>query len=267
MNGIKKVFLLVIAIESLVLFPLLAIKVWDASYEKVEQKIVIAKNANVESKVITIQNISKDKQKIVQSFLKEGLIKFNTLLNQQSNVAFLYSKEIYEKKREAVEQYSKNFLGKPYVWGATGPDSFDCSGFTQKVYGQWGIKIPRHSTQQAKVGEYISYENLERGDMVFFDTEKKARGVVNHVGIYLEDGKFIHASSGNKKVVITNFNEKLFYKNHFLWGRRVVKGTIFKLFPSLSKKEIGSLFTFLNLEKKRSTHKLNSDTLALVSLD
>ena len=58
--------------------------------------------------------------------------------------------------------------------------------------------------------------------MVFFDTEKKVTGVVNHVGIYLEDGKFIHASSRKKKVVITDFNKKPFYKNRFLWGRRVI---------------------------------------------
>ena len=87
------------------------------------------------------------------------------------------------------------------------------------------------------------------------------------MGIYLEDGKFIHASSGNKKVVITNFNEKLFYKNRFLWGRRVVKDTTLKTFPSFSKKGIGSLFSFLKLDKKHSTDKLNSNTLALVSLD
>jgi len=123
-----------------------------------------------------------------------------------------------------IENYAKKMLGKKYVWGATGPKCYDCSGFTQKVYRKVaGVKLPRVSYLQAKVGKRISFKKLKQGDMVFFDTEKKRTGRVNHVGIYLRDGNFIHASSGGKKVIITNFNKKRFYKNRFLWGRRVIK--------------------------------------------
>ena len=121
-----------------------------------------------------------------------------------------------------IESNAKSFLGTKYVWGATGPTQFDCSGFTQWVYRDAGINIPRVSRDQAKVGEYVSYENLRRGDMVFFDTKKHKKGIVTHVGIYLGNGNFIHASSAAKKVVVYNFNEKPFYKKRFLWGRRVV---------------------------------------------
>lgn len=125
--------------------------------------------------------------------------------------------------RNKVATYAKAKLGKKYAWGATGPLSFDCSGFTREVYkSTTGIKIPRVSRDQAKVGTYIKYEELKRGDMVFFDTEKKYSGKVNHVGIYLNNGSFIHASSAKKKVVITNFKKKPFYKKRFLWGRRVI---------------------------------------------
>ena len=123
-----------------------------------------------------------------------------------------------------IERNAKSFLGTPYVWGATGPSTFDCSGFTQWVYRDAGIKIPRVSRDQAKVGEFVRYENLQRGDMVFFDTKKRRSGIVSHVGIYLGDGNFIHASSSGKKVVIYNFNKKSFYKKRFLWGRRVTNG-------------------------------------------
>jgi cell wall-associated NlpC family hydrolase len=122
-----------------------------------------------------------------------------------------------------IENKAKSFLGTPYVWGATGPSKFDCSGFTQWVYRDSGINIPRVSRDQARVGQFIDYDNLQRGDMVFFDTKKKRTGRVSHVGIYLGNNDFIHASSAGKSVVIYNFNEKTFYKKRFLWGRRVLK--------------------------------------------
>jgi cell wall-associated NlpC family hydrolase len=76
------------------------------------------------------------------------------------------------------------------------------------------------------VGQYIAYNNLRRGDMVFFDTKKKRSGIVSHVGIYLGNNNFIHASSAAKKIVIYNFNEKTFYKKRFLWGRRVIRDSV-----------------------------------------
>ena len=122
-----------------------------------------------------------------------------------------------------IEGDAKKLLGKKYVWGATGPRTYDCSGFTQKIFRDAGINIPRVSRNQAKVGQYISYNNMKKGDLVFFDTHKKKTGKVTHVGIYLGAGNFIHASSGAKKIVIFNFNEKKFYKKRFLWARRVLK--------------------------------------------
>ncbi len=125
-----------------------------------------------------------------------------------------------------VEYNAKQLLGIKYVWGATGPRTYDCSGFTQKIYRDAGINIPRVSRDQARVGQFVSYNNLRRGDMVFFDTKKKRTGIVSHVGIYLGAGNFIHASSAAKKIVIYNFNEKTFYKKRFLWARRVIRDNI-----------------------------------------
>jgi cell wall-associated NlpC family hydrolase len=124
--------------------------------------------------------------------------------------------------KNEIESKAKSFLGTKYVWGATGPSKFDCSGFTQWVYRDSGITIPRVSKDQAKVGNYVQYANLKRGDMVFFDTKKHRKGIVTHVGIYLGNNNFIHASSAAKKVVIYNFEDKPFYKERFLWGRRVI---------------------------------------------
>ena len=136
-----------------------------------------------------------------------------------------YRNNLYNITR-LIENNSKKLLGKKYVWGATGPYNYDCSGFTQKIYRDAGINIPRVSRDQARVGQYVNYQNLRKGDMVFFDTHKKRTGKVTHVGIYLGNGNFIHASSGAKKVVIFNFNEKEFYKKRFLWGRRVIQNNV-----------------------------------------
>lgn len=132
--------------------------------------------------------------------------------------------EINTKENEILET-AKEFLGVKYIWAANGPTAFDCSGYTKYVFKQNGITLPRYSGHQAKVGTTVSYNNLEKGDLVFFDTAKHSTGKVNHVGIFMGNGKFIHASSGGKKVMITSFNQKKFYKKRFLHGQRVLNST------------------------------------------
>lgn len=115
---------------------------------------------------------------------------------------------------------AKKHLGKRYVWAADGPSKFDCSGFTKYVCDKNGISLPRTSIMQAKLGEKISKDDLKAGDLIFFDTSKPQKGYVNHVGIYLGDHKFIHASSAEKKVMISSLNKE-FYNDRFKWGQRV----------------------------------------------
>jgi len=163
--------------------------------------------------------------KKIQTFNNEikTIVQVTIPIEKKKNI--VKKKEIIEiSTSKKIEKYAKEKLGQKYVWGATGPLTFDCSGFTQDVFlNTTGIKIPRVSRDQAKVGKYIEYANLKQGDMVFFDTEKKYSGKVNHVGIYLDNEKFIHASSAKKKIIITSFKKKPFYKKRFLWGRRVVE--------------------------------------------
>jgi LysM repeat protein len=120
-----------------------------------------------------------------------------------------------------VIRTAKKFLGRRYVWGAEGPSCFDCSGFTQYVMRKSkGVKIPRVSRKQAYYGKYVTRSQLKPGDLIFFDTSRRRRGYVNHVGIYIGNGKFIHASSARHRVVITSLNSP-FYRARFNWGRRV----------------------------------------------
>ncbi len=174
---------------------------------------------NIKPKQVSIYNIMGISEPIVQNNISK-----NDVVQDIEYISYRKSKPLpntYATIRN-LELRAKSFLGVPYVWGATGPNKFDCSGFTQWVYRDIGINIPRVSRDQARVGQFVTFNNLQAGDMIFFDTHKKRTGRVSHVGIYLGNGNFIHASSAGKKVVIYNFNEKPFYKQRFLWGRRLI---------------------------------------------
>jgi len=94
----------------------------------------------------------------------------------------------------AVVRAAQNYLGVPYLWGGTDPaKGLDCSGFTQRVYADLGISIPRTSSQQATAGTAVaSLADARPGDLVFFDNSS-ARAGIDHVGIYLGNGKMIAA--------------------------------------------------------------------------
>jgi len=128
-----------------------------------------------------------------------------------------YSNYSHQQSNPII-QAAKSHLGQPYKWGATGPYTFDCSGFTQTVFAQFNIYLPRISHEQAQVGQLVSRYQLRRGDLVFFSC--KTGTTVRHVGIYLGNGKFIHASSAQHRVVISSINSR-YYGSHFKWGRRL----------------------------------------------
>ncbi len=111
------------------------------------------------------------------------------------------------------------FLGHRYVWGAVGPNTFDCSGFTSYIYRKQGISIPRTAFAQFQSGSKVDRSELKSGDLVFFDTQKHMTGRVNHVGIYIGNNQFIHASSAKHKVVIGTLASG-FYSNRFMGARR-----------------------------------------------
>lgn len=109
-------------------------------------------------------------------------------------------------------------IDKPYVWGAAGPSSFDCSGFTSYIYkNAFNKNIPRTSIQQSNYGLQVDKKDLQPGDLVFFDTDKD--GDVNHVGMYIGNNEFIHASSGKDKVVKSSLDNS-FYNSVYKGARR-----------------------------------------------
>lgn len=98
-------------------------------------------------------------------------------------------------KGQEVANYAKQFVGYKYVYGASSPSKgFDCSGLTMYVYKQFGVNLSHSATAQSKVGTKVSKSNLKPGDLVFFTDYKTGKGI-GHVGIYIGNNNFVHAST------------------------------------------------------------------------
>ncbi|MFP5240272.1 MAG: C40 family peptidase [Acidobacteriota bacterium] len=118
---------------------------------------------------------------------------------------------------ESLAEAATAQLGKRYAVGGESPKrGFDCSGLTSYVYGQGGVELPRSSREQFRQGQPVNREDLRKGDLVFFG--KKG---VHHVGIYLEDGRFIHSASSGKSVRVSSLDEPV-WKSQYAGARRML---------------------------------------------
>ena len=117
---------------------------------------------------------------------------------------------------EKLVELAKSKLGCKYVWGASGPNTFDCSGLTYWCHKQLGISIPRTSLAQSKSGKSVSKSNLQLGDLVFFKTTSAE---VGHVGMYVGNGQFIHAPNKSKPVKYDSLDSS-YYKSRYVRARR-----------------------------------------------
>jgi cell wall-associated NlpC family hydrolase len=119
--------------------------------------------------------------------------------------------------------FAEKFMGTPYDFAAGPYDrtgTFDCSSFVQYVYAHFGLHLPRSSRSQAGVGQHISMNQLQPGDLMFFYTPGRfsSNRIVGHVGMYMGNGKIIQ-TYGHPGVVISDFSS--YWKHRFLFGRRV----------------------------------------------
>jgi cell wall-associated NlpC family hydrolase len=114
--------------------------------------------------------------------------------------------------RADVIASGKKYLGKPYVWGGTGPNGFDCSGLMQTIFAENDIEIPRGAKDQYKQARKIKRNELRPGDLIFFETYTKG---VSHVGIWVGDGKFMHAESSDAGVTITPISIPYWDKRYY----------------------------------------------------
>ncbi len=131
--------------------------------------------------------------------------------------------ELPERRPESVSlgaeaaALAREEVGKPYQWGAAGPDAYDCSGLVQHVFGQLGIDLPRVSRDQAAVGQEVRRSELQAGDLLFFSIDG---GDIDHVGIYVGDSEFIHAPRRYVPVSVESLHNA-WWRRHFRQARRV----------------------------------------------
>ena len=111
--------------------------------------------------------------------------------------------------RQSIVNYALKFVGNPYVWGGTSlTNGTDCSGFTQSVYRNFGISIPRVSRDQANGGRTVSLSNVLPGDLIFYTSG----GSINHVALYIGGGQVVHASNPRTGIKISNYTYRQPYK-------------------------------------------------------
>ena len=122
---------------------------------------------------------------------------------------------------QAIADYARQFQGHRYIYGTAGPNTFDCSGLVVYVYRQFGMTLPHTSRLQGEMGQRIDLNNLQAGDLVFFDTVAGNGLVYDHVGIYLSGGQFIQAASSRSGVIISSLYSG-YYRNTFVCGRRLL---------------------------------------------
>ncbi len=122
--------------------------------------------------------------------------------------AELVSKWHNPEEKKLFVKVATAFLGAPYRWGGVSLRGLDCSAFVKKIYELFDVTLPRTAHEQAHVGATVAREDMIEGDLVFFNTNRS----FGHVGIYIGNNEFVHASSGNRIVKIDNLNESYFNK-------------------------------------------------------
>ncbi|MCB2293080.1 NlpC/P60 family protein [Clostridium algoriphilum] len=152
--------------------------------KKQEQNILISKakkeeesySGKINDGQATVDATMKQIQKI-----RDSVPKYTPSRGETSAASSLSS--------NAIVAYASNFLGTPYVWGAAGPQFFDCSGFMQYIYAHFGVSLSRTTFTQINEGSYVSRDKLQAGDLIFFGTQSNP----HHVGMYIGNNSYIHA--------------------------------------------------------------------------
>jgi cell wall-associated NlpC family hydrolase len=150
----------------------------------------------------------------------KGIIEEYWIVNPREYAIALKEEKGEQYVRDEITRTARSFIGVPYLWGGDSADEgFDCSGFTMAVYQYNGLILPHSSRDQSAMGIHVSKGSLEKGDLVFFNTNNS--GKVSHVGVYIGNGRFIHAPGRGKKIGIDSLDSN-YYSKHYAGGRSLM---------------------------------------------
>ena len=168
-------------------------------------------NRSLESERIITENAVKKEEsnKTVQTVTAETTTKAASTKTSSSTSA----------TGSNIVDYAKKYLGTKYVSGGSSPNGFDCSGFTSYVYKNFGYNLARSTGGQASAGSEVAKSNLQVGDIVVFNNNSNTS--IGHVGIYIGDNNFIHASNPSSGVKITSLSDS-YYQKRYVTARRVI---------------------------------------------
>lgn len=188
-------------------------RIHHISVEQLKRANNLATNVIHDGQVLTIPNPDGSKGEMEP-------VKEREPVKNNSNAS------IAQQVKKLLED-SKNYIGAKYKYGATlaeAPKLFDCSSYTQYVFGNAGIQLPRVSRDQARKGMAVTASNLQAGDLMFFTmNDTYTDGRVAHVGIYMGDGNMIHASASRGVMITTNVLKNPYWSKNYLFSKRVVQ--------------------------------------------
>jgi len=154
----------------------------------------------------------------VKALLTIGVVLFAFSGCASAPVASTGSTRPATDRGDAAAALAAKMVGKPYKYGGSSPSGFDCSGLVTYSFRQAGVALPHNTAQQRTTSRLIKVAELRRGDLLFFDQEGKKHG---HVGIYLGEGRFVHAPSSGKSVR-TDALSNPYWKKHLTEARRAI---------------------------------------------
>lgn len=189
----------------------------------------IAKKYNVDAEeIMELNELESDELKPGQKLILEAWIDEKELKRYETAISQLKALEDVKVAvdsditklgvKDRVVVFAKKMLNIPYRFGGSSFMGIDCSGYVQKVFGFLNIPLPRSAREQFNIGEPVSKEELNIGDLVFFRTYAS---FPSHVGIYLGNNLFIHASSKSKKVTIDSLDTP-YYLKRFIGAKRII---------------------------------------------
>jgi len=191
-------------------------------------KILVSKSPDINSRFVVFKVGNSDTEsEISRAFgmsMKE-IEKLNTSnpgwLSPGSHILVdTFEYEYSERTKERIIETAKAYLGAPYKYGGNSTETgIDCSAYVKKVFSFFGVNLPRTVRWMHKHadGVWVERNRLEKGDLVFFETN---RPFPSHIGIYIENGKFIHASSAGGKVLISDLNQP-YYSETYIGSKRI----------------------------------------------